>query len=166
MMLLGIILSCIFGFFNAYLSKKFYNRNKGLSFWLGISFIGILWIICFIAAFNLLPYYLIFGFSEGNDFLWNWPFNIPFFGGGSVNYDYTALIGYEIIIILSYPLWYGWSGARFRQIFGGKPWQKGLLYIFTVPKRPKGVKKGEKAIKPPLCEFKECDDDLSRNIDE
>lgn len=131
--------------------------------WLGVFFIGVLWLLSVLAAFNLLNFYWIFGYTEGNDFLWNWPFN--FLGGGTVQFDYTALIGYEIVLILSFPFWYKFGATRFHHIFGRKPWQKGLTYILTVPSRPKGTKKGEKVVQAPLCDFKECEDDLSKKID-
>ena len=158
MMMLGIVLSLIFGFVNAFIGKKLYYKNKDTYMWLTFIFIGILWILCFIAMFNLYDYYKIFGYTDGNDFLWNWPFNTYF--GIEITFDFSALIWYEILIILSFPFWYKLSATRFHHFFGRRPWQKGMVYLFTVHKRPKGVKKGEKVIKPPLCEFKECDDKL------
>ncbi|MHA1271041.1 MAG: hypothetical protein ACTSPY_14705 [Candidatus Helarchaeota archaeon] len=162
MMLLGILLSLIFGFINTYIAKKRYNKNKDTYIWLSVLFIGILWTLCTLAAFNIVNFYWFLGYYEGNDFLWNWPFS---FFLGTIQFDYTTLGIYELIIILTYPFWYKFSATRFHHFFGRRPWQKGMLYLFTVPKRPKGVSKGEKAIKAPLCDFKECDDDLSRKID-
>ncbi len=164
MMLLGIILSVIFGFINTYIAKKLYYRNKEAYMWLTFIFIGILWILAILAAFNIWNYYWFLGYTEGNDFLWNWPFNT--YGGGTINFDYTALSGYEILLILSYPFWYKFGATRFHQLFGRRPWQKGAIYLLTVPKRPKGLKKGEKAVQAPLLEFdKKESKGIDRKID-
>jgi len=130
--LFSIILLIILGLIIAWAYKrKLRQINKDASVLLGLLIIGLFWIL------GILFYLNIFG-ADGANLMWNFPFNL------GIATDKTNLTPYAILLFLSYPLWYLWGLERGYQIWGRRPYQEGILFIFRTNKPGQGLPKEKK----------------------
>ncbi|NVM55156.1 MAG: hypothetical protein HWN66_15730 [Candidatus Helarchaeota archaeon] len=122
--LFSIIILVILGMFMAWAYKrKLRQINKDASVLFGIFFMILFW------TFGILFYLNVFNIGvSGENLMWNFPFN---FG---INPTTANLDGYAIILFLSYPLWYMWGLERGYQLWGRRPYQQGMMFIFRTNK--------------------------------
>ena len=140
--LLSTIMLIFLGMIVAYSYKKKLRKiNKDASVLIGFLIIGIFWSIGIFTYLDIIK--IRFGtYASGRELMWNFPLYLGIVFTYNLNLDL-----YAALIFLTYPLWYLWGMERAYQLWGRRPYQEGLMYIFRTNKPGEGLPKTKKRIK-------------------
>ena len=120
----SIILLIILGMIVAWAYKRKLRKiNKDASVLLGLLIMGFFWTFGTLFYLNIIN----FGVISGKNLMWNFPFNLGIIPSPSLDLIASFLF-------LSYPLWYLWGLERGYDLWGRRPYQEGVLYIFRMNK--------------------------------